>query len=66
MMTDYEVEREERRLTLRRQADRIDNCILPTLVSVPVLSLIGMAYPLCALLALAVGVVAIAAYLLIE
>jgi hypothetical protein len=66
MMTKYEVEREARRQTLRRQADKIDSCILPVLVATPVIGLIGMASVALALAAVAVGVFAIAAYLVIE
>lgn len=59
---------EERQARAERNSrgDRIDSCILPVLAGLPVLGLIGMASPLCALLGLTAGVVAIACYILIE
>jgi hypothetical protein len=61
-----QIERQNRREARRRHADRVDSCILPVLVATPIIGLIGMASPLCALAAVAVGVVAIACYLCIE
>ena len=59
---------EERQARAERNAhgDRIDSCILPVLAGLPVLGLVGMASPLCALLGLAAGVVTLACCILAE